>query len=75
MTAWVENLSGDGSEESNHVYKICARELQNFDGVHQGIKIVSNLLILLTVIKIHHIKSFLLLYANSSKPIHTHART
>jgi len=36
MTAWVERNEQPGA---GHVCKICARELQNFDGIHSGIKI------------------------------------
>ena len=42
MTAWIEkNVRNNGSTE----YRICARELQNFDGVHRGIKVVSSTLV------------------------------
>jgi hypothetical protein len=36
MTAWVERNEKRGDE---HVCKVCVRELQNFDGVHKGIKV------------------------------------
>jgi len=33
MTAWIEKTS------NGQVFKVCARELQNFDGIHKNIKI------------------------------------
>lgn len=37
MTAWVEK--GAMKMGPDHLMKVCARELQNFDGIHEGIKI------------------------------------
>ena len=43
MTAWVEALYNG--------WFVCVRELQNFDGVHAGIKLVRMIVIKLSFLK------------------------
>ena len=41
MTVWSEITSSSSSFFSTKYVRVCARELQNFDGIHKGIIVVS----------------------------------
>ena len=41
MTAWVETNDKMMAGGIGNQIRVCTRELQNFDGIHKGIKIVS----------------------------------
>ena len=44
MTVWTEfkNVTSKYNNESTIYTYVCVRELQNFDGVHEGVKVVCN---------------------------------
>ena len=44
MTVWTEykNVTSKYNNGSTTYTYVCVRELQNFDGVHEGIKVVCN---------------------------------
>ena len=42
MTVWSEITTRSYNED----VRVCARELQNFDGIHQGIIVVSHFILL-----------------------------